>query len=317
MLDAELVEVDVGNAEARKFGAEVAGFETPMRAEGFLQREIPLLRVAAAVVALDGENALAEAGVRTDIRGADVRAGGEEEGGAEVIEGLFADGPDEGKEGSGEGSRNAGLFDPGEAVAGAQDEIVAELEGETEARGEVTLFEIAGGTGMAIAAEEAQALRVEIKNGAAVAEDGGGEVEGITKAEIEGEAAVETPVVLEKGFGDGGAGAEGFGLEVKLVAGDLAGEKRGEAMAGVGQDGAGGEEGGGEEGRELKVAGGVGGLENVEGLEAEVDAELDGVGAAGPGEVVEKLRHAGCEAGGGVGGRTDFLVADDVVSRKG
>jgi hypothetical protein len=62
-------------------------------------------------------------------------------------------------------------------------------------------------------------------------------------------------------------------------------------------------EGGGEDVGELEVAGGAGGLEDVEVFEANVGAGFEGVGTADEGEVIEELGDGGGElsvaAGGG------------------
>lgn len=284
-----------------------------MGGEGFLEGEVPLLGVAAAVGTLDGEDALAEAGIGAGGLDGDGGAGGEEEGGVDVVEGLLAEGLDVREEGGGEGGGDAGLFDPSEAVAGAKGEGVGGLEGEAEAWGEVGFFEVAGGAGGAVGAELVELLGIQVEDGAAVMEDGGGEVEGVADAEVEGEPGRGAPIVLEEEFGDAGAGLDGFRLGVDGEAADLAGEEGGEGVTGIGDDGAGGGEGGGEDGGELEVAGGAGGLEDVEGLEADIGADLEAVGAADEREIIDELGDGGGEAGVAAGGRAELLEADDIV----
>ena len=316
LFDGELVEVGVGDAEAGEFGAEVAGFEAPVGGEGFLEGDVPLLGVAAAVGTLHAEDALAEAGIGVDGLGGDGGAVGEDEGGVDVVEGLLAEGLNEGEQGRREGGGDAGLLDPSDAVAAAEDERIGGFEGEAQAGGDVFLFEISGGGRGSVGAELVEFLGGEIEDGSAVVDDGGGEIQGVAGAEVDGEPVGEAPIVLDEEFGDTGAGLDDGGLDVDAEAADLAEEERGEGVAGVGIDGSGGREAGGEYIRELEVAGGAGRLEDVEGLEADVGSELETVVALDEGVVVEELGDGGGEGGVAAGGGAELLEADEVVGRQ-
>src|SRR5689334_421716 len=61
LLGSELIEVDIGHTQPGKLRAEVAEFDAPVTSERPLQTEVPLLRVAAAVVPLHAKDSLAEA----------------------------------------------------------------------------------------------------------------------------------------------------------------------------------------------------------------------------------------------------------------
>ena len=63
LVDRELIQVGVGNADVRDFRADVGDFDDEVRGELALQRRIPLLHIAGAEVAIHGEDPLAEAGV--------------------------------------------------------------------------------------------------------------------------------------------------------------------------------------------------------------------------------------------------------------
>lgn len=300
LFDSELIQVDVGDTEVGEFRAEVAEFEDPVAGDGFLEREVPLLSVAALLIALDGEDGLAEAGIGVGGGGRDGGSLREEEGGTEVVERGLLEGADEGEEGRGEGRGDAGLFDPGETVAGAKEESGGELEGEADAWGEVRVFEVASGARESVLAEEVELLGAEIEDGAAIVADGGGEVEGVANAEVEGESRGEADVVLEEEFGDAGTGLERFFLEVDLELLDLPKEEGGDGVSG-------------EDGRELEVAQGGGGLEDVEGLEADIGSGFEAMGSGEPGVVIEELGDGGGEVGAGTGRRSELLEAGQVV----
>ena len=56
---------DVGDTEPRQLRSEIPRFKTPVLPDCPLQTKIPLLSMLGAVISLDGEDTLSEAGVRT------------------------------------------------------------------------------------------------------------------------------------------------------------------------------------------------------------------------------------------------------------
>ena len=64
LLDRELIEVRVGNADVRDLRADVRDLDRRVRRQLALHRDVPLLHVAGAERGVDGEDALSEAGRR-------------------------------------------------------------------------------------------------------------------------------------------------------------------------------------------------------------------------------------------------------------
>ena len=64
LLDGQLIQVRVGNADAGDLRADVGHLDRDVRRELALHRRVPLLDVARSEIAIDGEHALPEAGVR-------------------------------------------------------------------------------------------------------------------------------------------------------------------------------------------------------------------------------------------------------------
>ena len=60
LIDRQLIEVGVGDADVRDVRADVGRFDRRVRRQLALQRDVPLLHVAGAERAVDREHALAE-----------------------------------------------------------------------------------------------------------------------------------------------------------------------------------------------------------------------------------------------------------------
>src|SRR6185295_14290993 len=90
LLQRELFEVDIGNAQSSQLGAEIDGFKAPILTERFLQRQIPLLRVAASVITLHPEHALPQTRVGVGILRLDGWPSREDKGRIDVVEGLLS-----------------------------------------------------------------------------------------------------------------------------------------------------------------------------------------------------------------------------------
>ena len=193
----------------------------------------------------------------------------------------------------------------------AYDSIGREHVGEADAGGDVVEVELAGAAGVAVDAEVIELLGGEVEDGALVGLFGGGEVEGLTGAEVEGEAAGDAPIILNEVLLDLVAGADLAGLEVDLEGVDLAEEEAGDGVAAVGDAllvGSGGGEGEG--------AGGVGGRDGVEFVPAEVDAGFEGVAAASEDDGVDELPDGGLVQREGAGGGAELLESGEGKERE-
>ena len=175
----KLVDVGVGDAQVRVLRPQVAGFDVPVIADGFLQREIPLLRVAGGLLAIGPENTLPESGV--GIRRRDLHRGAARQNkrGLDVVLRLLADGLDERKLRKREGRGDAGLFEPDHAVTGAHHPGIADAVGQSGARTEIAAFEVAGSVG------KVEHLGLQIEHGALIADFRRWKVERVARAQIE------------------------------------------------------------------------------------------------------------------------------------
>ena len=157
LLRRELVQVDVGHAEVRQLRTQIADLHAPVDRKGLLQGKVPLLRIAALLFPLHREHALSQAAVRIRIRDRHGRTARKHKRRVDVVQRPLAGGLDEWEQRRGERRRDAGLFDPGHAVAGANGEAVGDPEGQSDSRSEVQLLEISRGARVSVLSQESRA----------------------------------------------------------------------------------------------------------------------------------------------------------------
>ena len=182
-----------------------------------------MLRIPAAVVSLNSEDALAEASIRIR-RSVALTVGPFErhEGRIDVVERLLPEGLNEGKQRRGERRRDAGLLDPGEPVPGAEHEGVGQPEGEADSGSKVRLLQIAAAAREAVLPEEVELLGLKVEDGAAIVGDGGREVEGVANTEVQREPLRGPPSRPEERTRRSVArGSRNFRLDVDGEARDL------------------------------------------------------------------------------------------------
>ena len=145
------------------FEPRYASFDIPVLADGLLNREVPLLRIARAVVAIHAEDALSQA------RSSDWAPSPERVGPLDSVKArvhvvlrLLAHRLHERKLRNRERRRDARLLEEDHAVAGAHHPAIADSIGQPDARPEVAAFQFARGV------RKIQHLRVQVEDGALI-----------------------------------------------------------------------------------------------------------------------------------------------------
>ena len=181
----------------------------------------------------------------------------------------------EGKLRIGERGGDSGLIEEGQAVCGAQDSFARQNKGDTQTRPEVFPMELAGRAGKTVLPKVVELLRLQIEDGALVVRFRGRKIQGVTKAEIHGDAAGGFPIVLHEPLLKPGARLKNFLLNVDgelLYLAQQEASERG-ACAGDARKIC-------KQSAEGEGARGGGRLTHVEAGDAVVDAELQGMPAA-------------------------------------
>lgn len=327
----ELIEGQ-GDGQGRTFAGGIGGIDEEGGKKFVLEVTAPLLAIAYRVAAQEGTEALADAGGK-----AAADAGRRDDAGGEGIA-QDADGVDaiHGAEESGRGGKAligsidiaAGGGQESDAVAGPEGEFFGERPGEAEAGAEVVPVDILLFAGIAVDADEFEASAeigqargpgqgrggIGIEVAEAVEAFPAGSLDIPADTEVEGEAAIDADIVLQK-EGLIKLGGSRWLEDDNIAAGGIAKHEAGEGVAacaglGVGAAGKAIVEG--------ELAGGGGVVDPIGAINARVGAELERVAAAdlveGAGEGVdfgdafEEVVGAQREKAGGIDARQGAVL---------
>ena len=158
-------------------------------------------------------------------------------------------------------------------------------------------MQFAGAVREAVLAEIVELLRREVEDRSLIVLFGRGKVQGVARAEVQGQAVGELPIVLREELEDVIARRDLALLQIDLKRVDLAEEEAGDGVAAVGYALLIGSGGG-----ERKGAGGIGRRDGVELIPAEIEAELELMRSASVGDVVDCLPDRGLILREGAGG---------------
>src|SRR4029077_389125 len=130
----KLIDVRVWYAEPRILRPQVRHLRVPIRSDRFLNREVPLLRIARPVVAIHAKDTLPQTRVRIRRRHLNRGPVRQAESGVHVVLRLLTDGLNEWKLRDRKGRRDAGLLKENHAVAGANHPAIANSIRQSHAR---------------------------------------------------------------------------------------------------------------------------------------------------------------------------------------
>src|SRR5262249_10521450 len=142
-----------------------------------------------------------------------------------------------------------------------------------------------------IGPQKIELLRLQIEDRAAVVRLGRGKIQRVAQAQAEREALGCLPIVLNKEFGDLRSRLQCLPLNIDIEGRHLAGQKRGEAVAGVGDRRSGRAEAACEDASERKEPAGVRRLQDIQTLQPDVRAELQAVARAKLRIGIDELRN--------------------------
>ena len=191
--------------------------------------DVPLLHVAGAERAVDGEHALAEARGRRRRDRRDARAVLQHERRRDRVERALRDGLQERERRRRERRRDARHLDPDQAVAGADDRLVREPVDGAQARAEVVLLQ----RPHRLRPRVLELLRLQVEDRRLAVDLGRRKIQRVAQAGIDGEPVRDLPVVLDEVLLEARALLNLRLLQIDRERLDLAEQEAGERRAGV------------------------------------------------------------------------------------